>query len=179
MSSIDQLIEMAQKSPAKIVMSEGEDPRIVEAAIRAQADGLAKVALIGRYSQVIANLAAFNVGAGEINVVDPSSSPRRDAYVDAYFELRKHKGIDLDGARHAMSDPLGFAAMMVRLGDAEATIGGAVATTSDTLRAALQIIGKAPDTRLVSSYFLLVMDKDYHPRKEILIFADCGLVIEP
>src|SRR5258708_8662226 len=78
-----------------------------------------------------------------------------------------------------MRDPLGFAAMMVRQGDADGTIGGAVATTADTVRAALQIVGRARDSTIVSSYFLMMLCEIHHSRKGAFIFADCGLVVEP
>lgn len=78
-----------------------------------------------------------------------------------------------------MGDPLAFAAMMVRRGDADGTVGGAVATTADTVRAALQIIGRAPGVKTVSSFFLMAFDADRHGRDDAVVFADCGLVVAP
>jgi len=112
----------------------------------------------------------------KIEIADPATSDRLDAYSAAYHDLRKHKGVDEAAARKAMLSPLGFAAMMVRQGDADGTIGGAVATTGETVRTALQIVGMAPGNKIVSSFFLMLLAAPYH---RPVVFADCGLVIEP
>ncbi|CAN0601328.1 unnamed protein product, partial [Ectocarpus sp. 12 AP-2014] len=95
-------------------------------------------------------------------------------YANAFFELRKHKGVSEEAAEAAVTTPLGFAAMMVRQGDADGTIGGATHTTSDVVRTALQIIGKGKGVDVVSSYFLMLLDG-----KRPVIFADCGLILQP
>lgn len=89
--------------------------------------------------------------------------------------MRKHKGVSENTALATVSTPLGFAAMMVRQRDADGTIGGAVETTTNVVRTALQIIGRAPDVDTVSSYFLMLIDGGTRP----IIFADCGLVLQP
>ena len=88
--------------------------------------------------------------------------------------------MDLEAARRALHDPLYFAAMMVRLGEAEGSVAGAVATTADTVRAAIQVIGLDPRYRLISSYFLIMLCEPHHDDiRGALIFADCGLVVDP
>lgn len=171
MSVLDAIFATARRGKHRICLSEGEDPRVVEAALRAARDGLAQVQLVGDAATIRAR-----IGDANIAVWDPSSSDRREAYAQAYHELRKHKGVDEEKARAAMMDPLGFAAMAVRLGDADGTIGGAVATTSDTVRAALQIIGRAPDVSVVSSCFLMLLGP---PHDRPVAFADCGLILQP
>lgn len=126
------------------------------------ADGLARVTLVG------------STEVEGCDSIAPGASPRIDAYAEAFFELRKHKGVSEDAARQAVEDSLGFAAMMVRLGDADGTIGGATHTTTDVVRTALQIIGKDPSVDTVSSYFLMLLDGT-----RPIVFADCGLVIQP
>jgi phosphate acetyltransferase len=113
------------------------------------------------------------------SIEDQLVSAKVENYAAAYFDQRRHKGADEAAAIRAISDPLGFAAMMVRQGDADGTIGGAVATTADTVRAALQIIGKAPDSRIVSSFFLMMLCEPHHAKKGAFVFADCGLVVDP
>ena len=146
------------------MLPEGDDPRIAEAAQRASADGLARITL----------LRAGAGGVGErVEIVDPAKSPDADRLVETYWTLRKHRGVDRQAAREAVRDPLTFAALMVREGLADGTLGGAVHTSSDTVRTALQVIGKHPDYALVSSFFLMVWPD------RALIFADCGLVVAP
>lgn len=173
MSGIDAIIAAAKAARPRIVLAEGEDARVAEGAARAHRDGLADVAIVGDPARI----AALGIdGIDQVEIVDPAASDRLDAYSAAYHELRRHKGVDEAAARKAMLSPLGFAAMMVRRGDADGTIGGAVATTGETVRTALQIVGMAPGNRIVSSFFLMLLAAPYH---RPVVFADCGLVIEP
>lgn len=162
MSIFDTIVAASQKAQPHIVLSEGDDVRVIEAAKRASADGLAKITLIG------------TTLVEGVTVIDPNTSPKLDAYTQAFFDLRKHKGVSEDAARKTVLTPLAYAAMMVRLGDADGTIGGAVETTSNVVRTALQIIGKDPSVDTVSSYFLMLLDGT-----RPIVFADCGLVIQP
>jgi len=173
MTGIDDIIAASKAAAPRILLSEGEDVRVAQAAARAQADGLAEVIIVGDASKI----AALEVdGLDRVEIADPATSERLEDYSAAYHELRKHKGVDAVAARKAMQSPLGFAAMMVRQGDADGTIGGAVATTGETVRTALQIVGMAPDSKIVSSFFLMLLAAPYH---RPVVFADCGLVIEP
>jgi phosphate acetyltransferase len=153
----------------RIVLPEGEDPRIIEGSLQAARDGLAQIVLLGDSKAATAH-------SELIDYIDPRTAPQLDSYAAAYHALRRHKGIDLVAAHKAMLAPLNFAAMMVRQGDAQGTIGGAVATTADTVRAALQIIGKAPASDVVSSFFLMLLPA---PHSRPVIFADCGLILQP
>ncbi len=179
MKPLERIIEAARSGPRHIVMSEGEDPRVVEGSLRAAREGLARITLVGKKSAVAARLAEQGAGDGEVAIADPSCSPVVAGYAATYHELRKAKGITAVEAHQAVTAPLGFAAMMVRLGHADGTVGGAVATTADTVRAALQIIGRAPGSRLVSSFFVMMLCQPYHQKKGAFVFADCGLVVEP
>lgn len=175
MDTIDGILTIARALKKRICLAEGEDPRIVEAAVRATRDGLAKIQLIGDAASIEAQLAEAGGGAG-IDVIDPATSPKTADYAETYLELRRHKGMDAEEALAIMKTNLGFAAMMVRRGDSDGTIGGAVATTADTVRAALQIIGKAPGIDVVSSSFLMTLKAPFH---RTIAFADCGLIMQP
>lgn len=179
MKPLEKIMETARADSRHIVMAEGEDPRVVEAACRAARDGLARITLVGRRAIVERHLAELNAPAQFVGIEDPASSHRTSSYAAAYHELRGAKGTDRAAAIDAVTKPLGFAAMMVRQGDADGTIGGAVATTADTVRAALQIIGRGPDVKLVSSFFLMMLCEPYHVKKGAFVFADCGLVVDP
>jgi phosphate acetyltransferase len=113
-------------------------------------------------------------------VIDPGTSSDLERFAEEYHALRRHKGMDADTARKTLRDPLYYAAMMVRLGQAEGTIGGAVNTTADTVRAALQVIGTDPRYSLVSSFFVMMLCEPHHDDvRGAMIFADCGLVVNP
>ncbi len=163
----------------RIVLAEGEDARIQAAAIRIATEGFAAPILIG--DQVRINEAMQQAGAAEglVEIVDPKTSSFTRSYAEAYHALRKHKGVDLLAAEQAVLSPLVFAAMMVRQGDGDGTIAGAVHTTADTVRAAFQIIGMAEGVKTVSSFIIMLLDQPHHPEPDVLLFADCALTIQP
>ena len=175
MTLLDDICDVSRTACPRIILSEGEDSRIVEAARKATLDGLAQILLVGNEGTVRSLLSGVE-GADKIEIHDPNTSDKLEAYTEAYFELRKHKGVDIQKARSVMQTGLGFAAMMLRQGDADGTIGGAVATTTDTVRTALKIIGKASDAQVVSSYFLMLLRE---PFSRPVVFADCGLIMQP
>lgn len=179
MTPLEEIIASAKSNPQHIVMAEGEDPRIVEGSVRAVKDGLARVTLLGSTDQVAKLLSENGSSPDAVSIVDPATSPLLPEFASTYHDLRKHKGVDEDAARKAMTDPLGFAAMMVRKDEADGTIAGAVCTTGDTVRAAFQIIGKAPGSKMVSSFFMMMFYQDHHPKKGVLFFSDCALIIDP
>lgn len=161
---MDRIIERSRAACPHIVLSEGDDERVVEAGCRAAADGIAQITLVG------------GPGGNGVEVVDPASDPRKGAYAERLFERRKHKGISHDFAELAVTHRLGFAATMVAAGDADGTLGGSVETTSDVVRTALQIIGRAPGVDVVSSYFLMLLAE---PFARPVVFSDCGLILQP
>ncbi|MFL4469742.1 phosphate acetyltransferase [Tateyamaria armeniaca] len=180
MSVLDDLQSRAAAHPAHIVLSEGFDPRIVSAAVQAVAAGLGRITLVGDTHTVTRELTAIGAAPSRaLQIADPAISPHTDHVARTYFELRQHKGVTHEVAEKQARDPLVFAAMLVRLGHADGTVGGAVATTSDTVRAALQVIGKAADAPLVSSFFLMALPKGHPSGRGAMIFSDCGLVIDP
>ncbi len=160
-----------------IAMSEGNDPRIVAGALAARDAGIADIILVGDQAEVSAQLNALGRTAADgVAIHDPSTSDLSTAFAEAFFELRKHKGVDMERAEREVLNPLVYAAMLVHLGHAAGTVGGAVAATPDIVRAALQVIGKAKDAPLVSSFFLMFPPSD---SGRAMVYADCGLVIDP
>lgn len=179
MKPLDRILETAKAAPRHIVLAEGEDPRVVAAALRAVRASIAGITLVGSRAIVEERLAAAGASPGEIRIEDPATSPLTPRFAAAYHALRKSKGVDAAAAAEAARSPLVFAAMMVREGEADGTVGGAVATTADTVRAALQTIGRAPEAGLVSSFFLMMLCEAHHVKKGAFVFADCGLVVDP
>jgi len=180
MTMLQELRARAASRPAHIVLSEGHDPRIVAGAIEATRAGIARITLVGPQHDVETLLSAAGATDNdEISIQDPATSDLTDEVAQTYFDLRKHKGVREDYAAEQARAPLVFAAMMVRNGHADGTVGGAVATTSDTVRAALQVIGKANTAPLVSSFFLMALPQNHPSGRQAMVFGDCGLVIDP
>lgn len=180
MSVQERIFKAAIKADTCIALSEGEDPRIVGAALAARARGLARIILVGDHATVAAELARQGGMEGNgLTLHDPATSPHHAALASAYHQLRKHKGMTAEHASEALRQPLTYAAMLVREGLADGTVGGAVNTTADTVRAAIQCIGKAKGEPLVSSFFLMIMDQPHHTVTGGVVFSDCGLVVDP
>ncbi|AUH32092.1 phosphate acetyltransferase [Paracoccus tegillarcae] len=167
MKPLDRIFETARANPRHIILPEGDDPRVAEAARRLAAEGLAQITMMN--GPDIPGVTAIN-SAEAPDLVELSTH---------WHKMRAARGMTAERALEEMRDPIRQAAMRVRLGQADGTVGGAVATTADTVRAALQIIGKAPDAGIVSSFFLMLSCGPDAPIKGGMIFADCGLVIEP
>jgi phosphate acetyltransferase len=179
MKAINRIIDRARAAPGRIVLCEGDDPRILQAASRATREGTARITLVGdraRIGRVAANEAIDLAGMA---LVDPSDSPLTPTFADALFALREKKGMTREQARDEVLKPLCFANLMVRLGHADGSVAGAVHTTADVVRNAIQIIGTDPSFKLVSSFFLMMLCEPFHSLKGGLIFSDCGLVVDP
>lgn len=174
------LLETAPAKRSVITLSEGTDPRIVAGALAAREAGLADVILVGPADEVRAQIAAEGgaEGAG-VAVHDPATSDLTQAVAAEYFALRKHRGVSEEQALDAAQTPLVYAAMLVRLGHADGTVGGAVFTTGDVVRTAIQVIGMGEGASMVSSFFLMFPPKDAPKGARAMVYADCGLVIDP
>jgi len=174
------LLSDASASRAVIALSEGSDPRVVEGGLVAERAGVANILLVGDGGAIRAELERQGAEEGRsISVHDPSVSPLTMEFAQAYRDLRRHKGVDEAAADAAARTPLVYAAMLVHLGHADGTVGGAVATTSEVARAAIRIIGKASDSGIVSSLFLMLPPENAGKHARTMVYADCGLTIDP
>ena len=172
MQLVDLLLERARQAQKTIVLSEGEDSRIIQAACRAHELGLARIVLIGEEGSIRQRI-PDNLG---ISIKDPKHSAPKSELVNLYRELRRHKDITQQQALQAVHNPHTYAALLVKSGAADGTIGGAITATATIVRTALQLIGPAPGITRVSSCFLMLLQgRQQRP----CIFADCGLIIEP
>ena len=179
MAAFREILAVTSDVKSTIVLSEGADPRVAEAAVAASVSNLAKIICVGELASVSASLKAVGAVVGDITIEDPSSSVRLEGYVEDYVQKRAAKGMTPDRARAELSQPNFFAAAMVAAGDADGTIGGAVYSTPDIIRAALKVIGTAPKTKLLSSFFFMLFEDRPDLPSHVNIFADCGLVIDP
>ncbi|SHG83366.1 phosphate acetyltransferase [Cognatishimia maritima] len=174
---------LKSKAPSNrpvISLCEGSDPRIVAGALAAHQADLADVILVGDADAVRTELA--NQGASEsagVQVHDPLTSPLTSDFAAEYHSLRKHKGVDEAKALSAVQTPVVYAAMLVRLGHATGTVGGAVLTTGEIVRSAIQVIGMAKDAAMVSSFFLMYPPETATTGARAMLYSDCGLVIDP
>ncbi|MBL3675651.1 phosphate acetyltransferase [Paracoccus sp. KCTC 42845] len=167
MKPLDRILTAARANPRHIILPEGRDPRVAEAARRLTGEGLARVSLMN--GPEIAG----------VSMILPAEAPDLNQLADHWHRMRMAKGMTAERAVIEMRDPIRQAAMRVRLGQADGTVAGAVATTADTVRAALQIIGRSPDAPIVSSFFLMLACDNGAPIKGGMIFSDCGLVVDP
>ncbi|MCK8462765.1 phosphate acetyltransferase [Aliiroseovarius sp. S1339] len=180
MKPLETLLRNAARSHHKIILSEGSEPRVVQAAYDATTQGIAQVGLVGDHDEISAAFKALGLDMIDgIEVHNPKTSPHLDALATLYYNLRKHKGITRKDAANAALNPHVFAALMVKAGHADGTVGGAVTTTAEIVRTAIQVIGPKPDSKLVSSFFLMLFCEVHHARKGAMIFADSGLVVDP
>ncbi len=179
MKAMNRIIDQARDRPGRIVLSEGDDARILAAAARATREGVAHITIVGARAEIRRYADAEGIDLAGIELVDPADSPLAPDFARALHALRRDKGMSLDDACRAVRDPLCFANLMLRLGHADGSVAGAVRTTADVVRAAIQVVGADPSFKLVSSFFLMMLCEPFHSLKGGLIFSDCGLVVDP
>jgi len=179
MKALNRIIDKARAQPRRIVLCEPGDPRVLQAAQRAAREGIARILLVGAPEAARRVAADADVALDGIELIDPATAPLAPALAAELHALRAAKGMTLEQAQSAVRDPLCFANLMVRSGHADGSVAGAVHTTADVVRTALQVIGPAPDCRLVSSFFLMMLCEPFHTLKGGMIFSDCGLVVDP
>ena len=178
MYGFGQMIDELRKDPKKIVFTEGEDPRILEASSRLLASNFLIPILVGNEEKVLAaaEKSGYNIRGAEI--IDPENFDRIDEMVALFCELRKSKGVSEEQARKVLKGANYFGTMLVKMGIADALLGGATYSTADTVRPALQLIKTKPGNKIVSSCFILVRPSATG-ENEVLAMGDCAINIMP
>jgi phosphate acetyltransferase len=182
MQLLKKLANRARAMPQRIVLPEGEDARVIAAAAQIAREGFARVTLLGRKSLIEAQSQSKKVALDGVEILDPSASERLDAYSQIYYERRRAKGISFDEADATARKPLYFAQLMVAAGDADGSVGGAANSSADTVRSALHVIGLALDSKLLSSFFLMIVphrEGTAFSASDGMLFADCAVVPDP
>lgn len=179
MSFIEEMKMRAKKSIKTIVLPEATDIRTLEATQNVLKEEFARIILVGNKEKILEKAKENNLQIDNAEIIDPASSERYEELTNAFFELRKKKGITLDKAKETLLDPVYFGMMLVKLGYADGLVSGAIHSTSDTLRPALQILKTAPDTKLVSAFFLMVVPNCEYGEKGTFVFSDSGLNENP
>ncbi len=178
MFGFGQMINILKKNPKMIVFTEGDDPRILEAASRLLASYFLNPILVGDKDAIYnaAEDSGFNIRGAEI--IDPKDYDQMDSMVEMFCELRKSKGVTPEEARKILQQANYFGAMLVKMGIADALLGGATYSTADTVRPALQLIKTKPGNSIVSSCFILVRPSATG-ENEVLAMGDCAINIKP
>ncbi|HVE13546.1 MAG TPA: phosphate acetyltransferase [Elusimicrobiota bacterium] len=171
--------EMARKTPRRLVLPEGDEPRTVQAAAILARERLAKPILLAKPEAARAAARKHGADLSQVEIVDPAADPRRNGYAAQYYELRKHKGHTEEEVAKLMLDPLVFGTMMLHNNDVEGFLSGADHATADTIRPALQIIKPAPGVRTISSFFILIVPNCEFGEKGVLLVGDCAINIDP
>lgn len=179
MDILERIRQRAASRPQHIILPEGNDRRTVIAAADCARRRIARITLIGNEEMIRTTASDEQLDLGGVTVVDHMRASDFDKMVALFHELRRAKGLMADEARTLVSDPLYYANLMVRLGLADGSVAGATNTTAHTVRAALYCIGVRPGFKLVSSFFLMALPNSNFGHDGALIFADCGVVIEP
>jgi len=169
----------ARQAVSRIILPEGADPRVLEAACKANSDRLASVIVLGDEQEVRAAAGKAGLDQGQIPVIDPRNMKEYAELGSAYAVIRAGKGIPPAEAEKEFASPVVLAAMMVRQGMADGLVAGAATTTGEVVSSALRIIGKAPGVDVVSSCFIMVMPVAEYGENGVFIFADCGIVPDP
>ncbi|MCL2544575.1 MAG: phosphate acetyltransferase [Clostridia bacterium] len=180
MGLLQRIREKAKADRKRIVLAEGTEERTVRAAAQVTTQGIADVTLVGDEQAIRRQAQALGVDLTGVQIRDPAASPRAVAYADLLHELRKEKGMTREAAEKLIAEnPLYFATMMLKTGDADGLVAGAIHTTGEVLRPALQIIKTAPGIKVVSSCFLMECPDRSYGQDGVLVFADCAVIPNP
>ena len=175
---MDEIKAKAAKLNKHIVLAEGEEERIIRAAEIISAKKIARLTLIGNPDVIKAKCPDAKLDG--VTIVDPATSPKTKEYAALLFELRKAKGMTLEQAEKLALDCSYFSVLMIKAGDADGMVSGAVHSTGDTLRPALQIIKTAPGISTVSSCFIMCLPEgSKYGEKDVMVYGDCAVNIDP
>ncbi|ENZ01754.1 phosphate acetyltransferase [Clostridium thermobutyricum] len=179
MELMNKIWEAAKADKKKIVLPEGDEERTIVAAQKIVEEGLALPILVGNKDSILKASKEQGVDLKGVEIIDPETSPKLEAYINQFYELRKNKGMTLEKAEKIVRDPLYFATMMVKQDDADGMVSGAVHTTGDLLRPGLQIIKTAPGVSVVSSFFIMLVPGSKYGEEGMLLFSDCAVNPNP
>ncbi len=180
MSVIDSIIARAKSNKQRIVLPESLEERTITAADHALADNLADIILIGNPEEIKAKAAQLGLKhIDKATVIDPKTSDKTEEYAQLLFQLRQKKGMTIEKAREQVLDPLYFGCLIIKNGDADGQISGALSTTGDTLRPALQIIKCAPGISCVSGAMLLITKAQEYGEDGMLVIGDVAVTPVP
>lgn len=176
---LEQIRQKAAADLQHIVLPEGEDPRTVQAAAMCVRDKIAKITILGNEEKIRELARETNSNLNGVEILDHKKSNDFGKIAQFYHELRRAKGVTLEEAEQTVKDPLYYGNLLVKLGKADGSVAGATNTTAHTVAAALRCIGVRAGFKIVSSFFLMVVPDKKFGADGAMIYADCGVVIDP
>ena len=181
MAFIDEIKKRAKNDLKTIILPEAEDIRVLKATEKVLKEEYANIILLGDEKEILEKAKNNNINLGNVEIINPEISEDYEKYVELLYELRKNKGMTLEKAKELVKDPVYYGMLMLKDKDtkADGLVSGAIHSTSDTLRPALQILKTAPDTKLVSAFFVMVVPDCEYGENGTFIFGDAGLNENP
>ena len=179
MSFINDIKMKAKEDIKTIVLPEADDERVVIGGVKAIGEGYAKIVFVGKEEKIKNIAKEHDLDVSRAIIIDPENSGKTEQYAQSLYELRKDKGMTEEHAHELVLDPVYYGMMMVKAGEADGLVSGASHSTADTLRPALQILKTAPDTKLVSAFFIMVVPDKAYGTEGVLLFGDCALNEDP
>lgn len=180
MSLLESLIPKARSARRTLVLAEGHDPRVMQAAAKIARSGIAaRVIVLATPAEAAVAGAGVSFEELPVTILDYLSAPETERLALAFQEHRRHKGVTLDQARKLMKNRLYFGNMMVREGLADGLVAGSIASTPDMVRTAFHCIGTAPGIKTASSFFAMELANQSPALDPVLFFADCGVNQNP
>ncbi len=170
---IDKIKAQAKSDKKTIVLAEGDEPRTVKAAAAILKEGFANLILIGDEDKIKQTAGDLDISGAQI--VNPKTSDKAGEFADLFYEMRKAKGMTPEKAAETMKNPLYFGVMLVKTGAADGMVAGAINATANVLRPSLQILKTAPGTKVVSSFFVMIVPDCEFGENGTFVFSDCGL----
>ena len=181
MTLFERLTEKAQKFPQRLVLPESTEPRTLQAADKILENKIAKVIFIGAKDKILKEAEKLNLSnIGKAEFHDSDDAEFTEKYAELFQELRKSKGMTIQDARYTVKNPLYLGCLMIKAGDADAMVAGALSPTSSVLRAAFQVLKTKPGISVVSGAFIMLLPQDVpFGEDHMLVFADCAVVPDP
>ena len=176
---MQEIMQKAKADKKTIVLPEGNDKRVVKAGAEALKQGIANIIILGNEAAVKEVAKEADADLTGVRIMDPETSEYKDELAATLYELRKAKGLTEEAAKEMVKNPMYFGCLLVKKGMADGMVGGATCPTADLLRPGLQILKTAPGTKLVSAFFVMCSSDSEFGDNGSLVFADCGLNINP
>ncbi len=181
MTLFERLTKKAQEHPQRLVLPESKEPRTLQAAEKIISEKIANIIFLGKKEEVLAEAEKLGLQhIGEAEFYDPCDAEFTEKYAELFCELRKKKGVTLEDARYTVKNPLYLGCLLIKAGDADAMVAGALSPTSSVLRAAFQVLKTKPGISVVSGAFIMLLPESCpYGDEHMLVFADCAVVPDP